>query len=131
MKVTYKKLASGFALLILLIIYDANTGGSLGTLYVMHLGVHADKFAHFILFGLLSFILNLALELKRVCILRFRLYRGSLIVGIFTVIEELSQLFIATRTFDLNDLLANFAGIFVFAFCTHLFVKRIETFNPR
>lgn len=129
MKLAYKKLAWGFGLLIALIIYDANNGGSFGTLYVMNFGVHADKFAHFILFGLLSFILNMALGLKRVRLWRFRLYLGSLSVGIFVVIEELSQLFIATRTFDLNDLAADYAGIFVFAYITRLSQKQLRPPN--
>jgi VanZ family protein len=40
-----------------------------------------------------------------------KLYAGAIFVAVFVIIAELSQLFIASRTFDLADLAADFVGI--------------------
>lgn len=75
---------------------------------------YGDKVGHFLLMGLLAFVVNLALKCKSWRIFDVRFLSGSVIVLIFVVIEELSQLFIRYRTFDWFDLLADGIGIFFF-----------------
>lgn len=73
-----------------------------------------DKLGHFLLMGAFSFLLNLALSAKTVKFVLFRYLLGSLIVFGLVTIEEISQIFIAGRTFDLTDLIFDYAGIFIF-----------------
>jgi VanZ family protein len=40
----------------------------------------------------------------------------GLILALFIALEEWSQQFFSTRTFDLVDLLASYAGVVIFAF---------------
>jgi VanZ family protein len=73
-----------------------------------------DKIGHFILIGIFSLLVNLSLGAKtrRSGGLNFPV--GSLIVSAIVTIEEFSQLFVGGRSFDINDLLADYLGIFVF-----------------
>jgi len=72
-----------------------------------------DKCGHFALFGLLAFFANTALNGSRFQVGGFTILKGSLLVLIPTVLEEFSQIFVRGRTFDLWDLAADAAGIFV------------------
>ena len=73
-----------------------------------------DKIGHFLLMGMFSFLLNLALKAKIVQLWFFRYLLGSLIVVGLVTLEEFSQIFVRRRTFDLTDLVADYAGIFIF-----------------
>ena len=70
----------------------------------------SDKVGHFVLMGGVAFFMNLRL--------RCREWRGwlvgSVVVGTLVTIEEFSQLWMTSRTFDLLDLAADFAGILSF-----------------
>ena len=75
-----------------------------------------DKAGHFILFGVLSFLLNssaLVLFLKRN---PARLVLTiSLLLSILIGLEEWSQSLFPSRTMSLYDLFASYAGVCVFA----------------
>ena len=73
-----------------------------------------DKIGHFCLMGGLSFVINWALACRRFALGRGRFLWGSAIVAGLVTLEEFSQLFVRYRTFDLTDLAADFAGIFLF-----------------
>ncbi|MFO1477665.1 MAG: VanZ family protein [Verrucomicrobiota bacterium] len=73
-----------------------------------------DKLGHFALFGPLSFLINLLWRGSEFRIGPARVLRGSLLLAILVVLEECSQKFFPTRTFDLKDLAADFLGIFIF-----------------
>ena len=72
-----------------------------------------DKTGHFALMGSMAFLANLSLRGRWVECCRVRLYFGSLIVLICVVAEESSQIFLATRGFDLGDLAADLLGILI------------------
>lgn len=72
---------------------------------------HGDKIAHFILFGMLALLLNIALRFKKVEAGRRKFHLGSVLVLIFAVVEECSQLAFSSRTFDLVDMLFDLLGI--------------------
>jgi VanZ family protein len=72
-----------------------------------------DKAGHFCLMGGVAFFVNLALRGQRLQVLGRDCFLGSLLVFACVLLEELSQIFIATRNFDLVDLLADGLGILV------------------
>jgi VanZ family protein len=75
---------------------------------------YGDKISHFLLMGLLSFLVNLSFSCSRVKISGVYFLKGSLIVAVIVTIEEFSQLFFKYRTFDLIDLASDYLGIFLF-----------------
>jgi len=42
--------------------------------------------------------------------------RGAIIVLIFATIEEITQYWLPSRTFDFGDLLADFIGVILFSY---------------
>ncbi len=75
---------------------------------------YGDKIGHFFLMGGFSFLLNLVLNAKIFRLRKIKFPLGSLIVLIVVTIEEFSQIFISGRSFDWNDLIFDFLGIFTF-----------------
>jgi polysaccharide biosynthesis protein VpsQ len=73
-----------------------------------------DKVGHFCLMGGLSFVVNLALGLRHFTMGRWQFLLGSAIVGTLVLVEEISQAWFPSRTFDLVDLTFDFLGICFF-----------------
>ena len=73
-----------------------------------------DKIGHFLLMGMFSLVVNLALSIKTVRIRKLNYLLGSLIVLAIVTVEEVSQIFVQGRSFDAGDLLADGAGILIF-----------------
>ncbi len=73
-----------------------------------------DKIGHFCLMGMFSLLVNLALDAKTFQFWKLNYLLGSLIVLAVVTAEEFSQSFIRGRTFDLSDLIFDYAGIFIF-----------------
>lgn len=73
-----------------------------------------DKIGHFLLMGTFSFLLNLALQARTLQFWKINFLLGSLIVLALVTLEEFSQIFVGGRSFDLTDLIFDYAGIFVF-----------------
>ena len=73
-----------------------------------------DKSGHFLLMGLLSFLLNTSLRCRELDVRTRRVLLGSVIVSIAVTLEEVSQLFMHYRSFDWVDLLFDYLGIWVF-----------------
>ena len=55
--------------------------------------------------------MNLILRAAEIRLLRITLLKGSAIVMIIVTVEEISQLFFRSRSFDLGDLAADLLGI--------------------
>jgi polysaccharide biosynthesis protein VpsQ len=72
-----------------------------------------DKLGHFVLFGTLSFLVNLVLRAPEIRLGRITFLKGSAIVGTIVTAEEFSQLFFRSRSFDLGDLTADLLGIWL------------------
>ena len=98
---------AGFVLFMVFVVYAANTGQ--GGRYWSFLDAvpYGDKVGHILLMRTLCLLLNLALR----CRMIGRVLLGSVIISVVVLGEELSQIFIATRTFDFGDLLADAIGI--------------------
>lgn len=111
-----KWLAVLFALLIVLIIVLADLGALPWFLEVWNDYPYGDKAGHFILYGLLTLFVDLAL---------FRSFRSQsrrrvavmigLVLALLIGLEEFSQQFIAERTFSLLDLAAGYLGVVFFS----------------
>jgi len=84
---------------------------------------YGDKIAHALLYGMMAFLLNYGLGFRRVGIPTHLgglenppyIQLGSIIILTFAVLEECSQYYIPSRTFDLGDLGADFVGVVLFS----------------
>ncbi len=97
---------------------------------------YGDKMCHALLYGIMAFLLNYGLGFRRVLLpqhlqslhkikafssFRFKgavataPYMGSIVVLTFAILEECSQYYIPSRTFDLWDLGADFVGVVLFS----------------
>jgi polysaccharide biosynthesis protein VpsQ len=85
---------------------------------------YGDKLGHLVLMGLFSFFLNMAMGCRTWRIRRIELLGGSLIVALVVTLEEFSQLFFRTRTFDAVDLVFDYLGIFSFGLLAYFLTKR-------
>lgn len=81
---------------------------------------YGDKFAHLILIGTLAYCINYLLKFRTIKRFNQNLLVGTIGITIFITLEEFSQIWISTRTFDLIDLSANYLGI---AIATFIIVK--------
>jgi len=91
---------------------------------------YGDKIAHALLYGMMALLLNYGFDFRRVGIYRSvclgtahlggletppYIQLGSIIVLTFAILEECSQYYIPSRTFDLGDLGADFVGVVLFS----------------
>ena len=104
-----------FTVFIIVVIVLANNG-KLGSLHFIYDFPNGDKAGHFILFGILTFLLDLTFfqtlpnaDRKRVAVMI------GLPLAFLIGLEEFSQKFIPLRTFSLFDLLASYVGVFFFS----------------
>ena len=70
-----------------------------------------DKVGHFILVGILAWLFNSAFRLGQLNLGRLRIFIGTIVVVTVVTLEEVAQLWIYTRRFELIDLLAGYLGI--------------------
>ncbi len=109
-----------FALFIILVIILADTG-HLGILAYINRIPHADKVGHFVLYGILAFLINLTLfrslppERSRGSSRKWIAVASGLILALLIGLEEFSQQYFATRTFSLADLGASYLGLIFFS----------------
>lgn len=97
--------------LILLIIFLANVAPE--TLYLFYRVPGFDKFAHFMLTGVMALLLNLSLGNRQWRWRGLPILWGSAAVLTFMTLEEFSQIWIHTRSASLLDLMANVSGIII------------------
>ncbi|SFL97616.1 VanZ family protein [Marinobacter zhejiangensis] len=113
-------LAATLFLFMLWIIYLADSGNSSLFFYLVQQWPYGDKACHLLLYGLLTLLVNLALELKTIAVTkRVKVYVGTLAVTVFAVAEELSQAWIPSRTLDSLDLAADAIGIALFSLASY------------
>ena len=80
---------------------------------------YGDKMCHALLYGVMAFLLNYGLGFRKLYlfgVMAITPYIGSIIVLTFATLEEYSQYYIPSRTFDLWDLGADFIGVVLFSF---------------
>ncbi len=106
-------------------IYDANY--KVPNILIQHASQipYGDKLGHIVLYGLLAFLVNYALDFKTLRSVWGALQVGALWVLAFAFLEEGSQLFLSTRTFSLADALCDVIGVVLFSYMG-LFLKSIS-----
>ncbi len=111
---------AGFALFLvsLVILADSGHGGRLFQL--ANTIPFGDKVGHLMLFGTLSFLLNLRLGGAELRVFAGRMLQGSALILPVVTLEECSQVLFRARSFDLLDLAADVAGIWL---CGRLAVR--------
>ena len=103
----------GVAIIVIVVLADTRHLGFIGAIYDFPFG---DKVGHFLLFGLLSLSVNLAAFEARHHVDRWRVaLMTSLVLALLIGLEELSQRWIASRTFSLFDLATSYLGVASFA----------------
>ncbi len=110
----YASITILFSCFIIWIIYMANAGQNNAIFEIVKATPYGDKIGHLLLFGLLTLVLNFGLKF-RMCI-KGKYLLGTIVVLMFVIVEESSQYWIPTRTFDGIDLIADFIGILLFDF---------------
>lgn len=96
------------------IIYMANTGQYTPFFGLVRSIPYGDKLGHVMIFGLLTLGGNIMTKFKLVELSVVKVFVGTLVVATFALLEELSQHFVAARTLDMGDLLADAIGITLF-----------------
>ena len=110
-----KWLAFLFGLFILAIIVLADKG-SLGILGVVNRIPFGDKAGHFILYGILTLLIDLTLIRSRPDLSpNLIVLRCALILALLIGLEEFSQQYFPKRTFDLVDLTFSYLGVIFFS----------------
>ena len=104
-----------FGLFIILIIVLADTG-NLGILQLVNRIPLGDKAGHFILYGILTLLINLTFFRSAPAqgYMRITVISG-LILALLIGLEEFSQQNFSNRTFSLSDLTASYLGVIFFS----------------
>lgn len=100
-----------FLSFLLYVIYSANQGTLPFFIRRLYQFPGGDKAGHFVLSGIASFFANQLLYPRHFLVFGRVFFVGSLIVLVAITGEEVSQVFIASRTFDLVDLSCSYLGI--------------------
>jgi len=80
----------------------------------------ADKTAHIMLSCIVVYSMNVCLSMRCVSVFSREIFTACIIGFFFFTAEEISQIFIESRTFSLMDLLANYMGIYLCSFFSKL-----------
>ena len=107
-----------FLLFILLVILAADTGTMPAFIRAVYNFPGGDKAGHFSLYGILAFLLARAFP-RQLQVGTLSIPIVTLILLIFATLEELSQSFFSTRSFDLLDLTCSFLGILAGTWLRH------------
>jgi VanZ family protein len=103
-----------FLVFIIAIIVLVDNGSLPHWIRVIYDFPNGDKLGHFILYGLLDFFITRAVFLSFPSKPRGWVTLSiGLTLAVFVDLEEWSQQFFPTRTFDLVDLMASYLGLFV------------------
>jgi VanZ family protein len=117
-------LSFAFSILLLVIVILADANRLPAALAVIYTFKYGDKVGHFLLIGLLNFLVALAFSANRSTRIGSTIVLWSGVVGILVSIEEASQAFFPARTVSWGDLFASFAGIIVFGWLAYWLRKR-------
>jgi VanZ family protein len=112
-----------FFAFIVWVIYLANTDANAFFFDFIRSIPYGDKLGHFCLFGTLTLGVIVGSDFRCFQFKSHRIYYGAAIVSLFVFAEELTQLFIPSRTFDLVDLMSDGAGILAASFVAYLINK--------
>lgn len=110
-----KWITVSYIVLIIGIIAIADRGGYTAWFSLIYQIPYGDKLGHFLFIGTLSLVVNLSLNCVKTRIWGRSIFKGSAIIFFLITFEEISQIFLPNRTFDLGDLFFNYLGILIFS----------------
>lgn len=119
----FKGITLVFLIFIIWIIEAANKGAPNMFISFANSIYYGDKIGHFFLYGILTLCANLALK-NRPLFSWKKLPLGTVLVTLFVVVEELSQVFFPRRTLDIEDLIADGLGIICFTLIGNFLFKK-------
>jgi len=103
-----------FLVFMIMVIVLADRGSLPHSIRAFYNFQNGDKLGHFILYGLLNFFFTRAFLSARLSQTRSRVTLSvGLTLALLIALEEWSQRYFSTRTFDLVDLTASFLGLIV------------------
>ena len=91
---------------------------------------HSDKMIHIVAYTGLAFFLGLRFQTGRLKIHRWQRATG-LVVGLWAVVDELTQIPIPGRSGDVLDCLADWAGCGLGIICAQLVMGLVKPVEPR
>lgn len=113
-----------FATLIVAIIIKANQAGTLGAFrFLVHIP-HFDKIGHFVLMGLLAFLMLQTFVPRMKADQRRSTRRIVVVLLLLIALEEGSQAFNPNRSFSIADYLFSTAGVLLAAVAFSLSTKK-------
>lgn len=118
-----KRLAILYTLFLALLVFLADQKQYQFLFRIVRSTPYADKAGHFLLMGIFSLVVNLALSCRKTGIGRLSLLTGSLVVAFVVTLEEFSQIFVRYRSFDLFDLASDYTGILLFGLLASCLTK--------
>ncbi|MEM7735193.1 MAG: hypothetical protein AAF267_05325 [Deinococcota bacterium] len=116
-----------YVIVLLMIVIFAGLGRLGGVLNAIHAVPLGDKLAHFLLVGLLAYVVSVRLHGRGVRLFGMRILYGGLLIFVIMTLEEISQHWLASRRFDLGDMLANTLGVIVFSYLAARQLKDVSS----
>lgn len=108
-------LAIGFTVFIFWVIIMADLGQAHGLAQYLRGLPYGDKFGHFTLYGILAFLVNMALNNRKIQLFSHQVLLGATLVFTFAVLEEFTQIKLLTRNFEVLDIICDLGGIICFS----------------
>lgn len=106
------------------LIYQKDLGVSNDIINYVAAWPNGDKIGHFVLFGSVAFCAVIASRYKKINLGQYLpVYLASVVVGVLVIIEEISQMWFTTRTFEFADIAANLLGITMFSLLAYVLDK--------
>src|SRR3954447_4228288 len=101
--------------LMLLFIAGVSAGADVGVVPTKFFGItYSDKAGHFVLYGMLAFLLHLALNRRTIHVDALAIPLAFLIACALGLMDEGQQYFMPHRSFDLTDFASDVVGIVFF-----------------
>jgi VanZ family protein len=123
-----RKLAAlAFFIFLLAVAYWADSGTMPAPLKFVSAVPNGDRLGHFVLYGILAYLVSAAFPSRWVRVRAWRLPLGAVLAAAMATLEEISQIFIPARTPDLVDLAAGYLGILV---ATLIFNRQFAPKSP-
>jgi len=119
-------LAAGLIFIVATVLIDAT-----GETHVKMIFPEMDKLVHFFTFGFMAYLCIALLHEIDVLNAFFLPFQTIFFVSFVGMLTEVIQSHTATRTADLNDLAADFAGAVVFVLLWYGVIKRKQTLRQR
>ena len=115
-----------FSIFILFVIWEANFNSTNLFLTSIEDIPFQDKIGHFVLYGMLAFLLDFALRNKNWKVFKWSFPASILLVLTFALVEEVSQYWIPVRYFDFLDVVADTFGVVVFVLLARYYQRKFN-----